>query len=241
MPVSISACIITLNEEYNLRKCLESLSFVDEIVIVDSGSTDRTLEIAADFQASVFQRKFDNYVNQKNYCISKARNNWILALDADEVISPSLMQEIQLLSSKEIEASGFLIPRLTYYLGKWIRFGGWYPNLQIRFFHKQYGKFTGILVHERVHLQGKCERLKQPILHYSYRSISDHLKFIDRYSSLAASEKHAAGKKGFVSLAVLEAIWKFFSMYIFQNLLLTAKFLTNKQTLVFSIDFMCIP
>lgn len=215
MTLPITACIITLNEEHNLQKCLQSLDFTDEIIIVDSGSTDGTIDIAQQFNADVYQRDFDNYVNQKNFCISKAKNHWILALDADEAISPQLKKELLLLTGQELQlVQGFMIPRLTYYLGKWIRYGGWYPNLQIRFFHKDYGAFQGMLVHERVVLEGKIRQLKQPILHYSYRDISDHLKFIDRYSTLTAQEKYASGKKGSVLMAICEGIWKFFSMYI---------------------------
>ncbi|MBP7280636.1 MAG: glycosyltransferase family 2 protein [Leptospiraceae bacterium] len=215
MTIPISVCIITLNEEDNIGRCLSSLDFADEIIIVDSGSTDNTLLIAENFpRISFYFRQFDNYINQKNYCKSLARNEWILALDADEEISDQLKQEILSLTNESLkEFSGFFIPRLSFYMGKWIRHGGWYPNYQMRFFRKHKGEFSGFLVHETVFIEGKTSHFKNPLSHYSYRNISDHLKFIDRYSELCAVEKFKKGKKSGVILAIIEAIWKFISMY----------------------------
>ncbi|HMV45977.1 MAG TPA: glycosyltransferase family 2 protein [Leptospiraceae bacterium] len=216
MTLPISVCIITLNEEDNIGRCLASLDFADEIIIVDSGSTDNTTVIARDYpKTSLYYRKFDTYINQKNYCKSLAKNQWVLALDADEEISLDLKKEILSVSKEKMnEVVGFFIPRMTLYMGKWIRHGGWYPNYQMRFFQKDKGEFSGILVHETVSIQGKVEYFKNPLSHYSYRNISDHLKFIDRYSELAAVEKFKKGKKSGLSLAIAEAIWKFISMYI---------------------------
>lgn len=213
MSVSISACIITLNEEDKIEACLKSLSFTDEIIIVDSGSTDKTLEIAEKYRARVYIREFDNYVNQKNYCLSLAKNDWILSLDADEVVPIALKKEILSMSSAFLEEyDGFSVPRLTYYLGKWIYHGGWYPNRQVRLFRKTRGKFSGLLVHEKVLLDGKTGSLQRPLHHYSYKNISDHLKYIDRYSSLAAKEKFESGKSSGVILSISKALWKFFHM-----------------------------
>lgn len=215
MTVPISVCIITLNEEDNINRCLSSLNFADEIIIVDSGSTDNTLLVAQTYsKVSIHHRKFDNYINQKNYCKSLARNEWVLAVDADEEISEELKKEILSLTKEEMQAiSGFYIPRLSFYMGKWIRHGGWYPNYQMRFFKKEKGNFSGFLVHETVSIDGKVAYFNNPLSHYSYRNISDHLKFIDRYSELCAIEKFSKGKKSGVTLAVIEAIWKFISMY----------------------------
>ncbi|MCC6275830.1 MAG: glycosyltransferase family 2 protein [Leptospiraceae bacterium] len=224
MSISISACIITLNEEDILDSCLKSLDFVDEIIIVDSHSTDKTLEIAKKYKAKIFLRNFDNYVNQKNFCLEQASNNWILAVDADEIVSQDLKKEIIQLKEKNFsEFEAFYLPRLSFYLGKWIYHGGWYPNYQIRLFKKDNAKFEGQLVHEKVTTSGKLSYLKNPLLHYSYKNISDHLKFIDKYSDLTAKERAREEKSSSVLLAVGKAFWKFIWMYFFRLGILDGK------------------
>ena len=213
-PIPISACVICLDEEDNIYDCLKSLWFAEEIIVLDSGSTDRTVTIAKSFNnVKVFQREFDNYISQKNHAISLALNPTVLVLDADERISDSLSEEILNRWPLDEEISGMYIPRLTFYLGKWIRHGGWYPNHQLRMFKKAKGKFSGIILHEKVDLEGKTAFFKNPILHYSYRNITDHLNFINRYSSLGAEEKFQKGKKSGVFQAVYRAFYKFLHMY----------------------------
>ncbi len=211
----ISACIITFNEEDNIERCLSSLDFTDEIIVVDSFSTDHTLTIAKKFpRVKIETRVFDNYVSQKNYCLSLAKNSWVLFLDADEEVSPELKEEILRLQDSEWhEFSGFETPRLTYYLNRWIRHGGWYPNYQMKLFNKEKGNFSGILVHEKVSLQGKTQKFQNPLYHYSYKNISDHLKFIDKYSTLTAMEKFKKGKSSGLTLSIGKAIYKFLYMY----------------------------
>lgn len=212
--IPISACVICLNEEDNIFKCLKSLWFAEEIILLDSGSADRTIPIAQSFSnVKVFHREFDNYINQKNHAISLASNSTVLVLDADERISESLSEEILSCWPLSGEISGMYIPRLTFYLGKWIRHGGWYPNHQLRMFKKEKGKFSGIILHEKVDLEGKTHFFKNPILHYSYKDITDHLNFINRYSSLGAEEKFQKGKKSGVFQAVYRAFYKFLHMY----------------------------
>ncbi|MDF3821785.1 glycosyltransferase family 2 protein [Leptospira sp. 96542] len=214
MPLPISCAIITLNEEENIVRCLKALSFIDDIVVVDSGSTDNTVELAKSFGARVMERNFDFYPNQKNYAIEQTKHDWVLAIDADEVVSSGLKTEIiNLFSAGEPKEVGFLIPRLTYYLGKWIRFGGFYPNYQIRLFQKSKGKFGGGFVHERVVLETKPKKLKFPLYHFSYKNISDHLHFIDRYSSLFAEEEYRKGKTSSILWALTKASFKGFYMY----------------------------
>ncbi|EOQ89696.1 glycosyltransferase, group 2 family protein [Leptospira yanagawae serovar Saopaulo str. Sao Paulo = ATCC 700523] len=212
--IPLSCAIITLNEADNLSRTLNAISFIDDIIIIDSGSTDDTVAIAKSFGAKVFHRTFQNYADQKNFAISKTKNNWVLAIDADEVVSPKLKEEIlSLFTNHNLEPKGFLVPRLTFYLGKWIRFGGYYPNYQIRLFQKSEGEFSGGLVHERVRLNGKPYKLKNPLFHYSYKNISDHLKFIDRYSSLFAEEEFRKGKQSSVLWAFVKGCFKGFYMY----------------------------
>ncbi|TGJ98698.1 glycosyltransferase family 2 protein [Leptospira langatensis] len=214
MSLPISACIITLNEEDNIERCLSSLDFVSEIIVLDSGSHDNTEKLAKKKGAKVVLRKFDDYVSQKNHVISLAQFPWILTLDADEEMSPALKEEILALFRKgEPDADGFLIPRLTMYMGKWIRHGGWYPNYRIRLFQKSKGKFVGGKVHEAVQLSGKKKKLKSPVLHYSYKNLYDHVNFINRYSELAAAEKFGKGKRTGILLALLEAGYKSFWMF----------------------------
>ncbi|TGN10527.1 glycosyltransferase family 2 protein [Leptospira ilyithenensis] len=216
MSLPLSATIITFNEEDNIVRTLEALGFIEDIVIVDSGSKDNTLELIRKNcpNARLFEREFDTYSDQKNFALSKTKEDWVLALDADEVVSPKLKEEIISLFGNDISRSdGYLIPRLTWYLGKWIRFGGFFPNYQLRLFRKDKGKFGGGLVHERVKLPSKPLPLKHPLFHYSYKNISDHLGFIDRYSSLFAEEEHRKGKKSSVTWAVLKGSFKAFYMY----------------------------
>lgn len=214
MHIPLSVCIITFNEEDNLENCLSQLEFADEIIVVDSGSTDDTLSIAKKYKAKVSYRKFDNYINQKNHAISLAKNDWILALDADEVVSPALKEELLSMKVEDFERySAFAIPRLTYYLKKWIRHSGWYPNYQVRLFHKRKGNFAGILVHETVEIKGNSKELKSALYHYSYKNISDHLAFINRYSTLFAIEKFKSGKRSGITKAILKSYYKFFWMY----------------------------
>jgi len=211
----ITACVITLNEEDNIRRILDSLSSLDEIIVLDSGSIDKTLEIANTYKkVKIEYRNFDTYINQKNHCISIARNDWVYSLDADECLTENLINElINLPENIWKDYNGIEFPRLTFYLGKWIYHGGWYPNYQLRLFQKNSGKFNGFLVHEKVSLSGNVLRVKSPILHYSYKNISDHLKFIDTYSTLAAKEKFNSGKKTGLTFSILEGIYKFIQMY----------------------------
>jgi glycosyltransferase involved in cell wall biosynthesis len=213
----ISACIITLNEEHNIERCLKSLDFCDEIILVDSGSTDKTVSIAENFNCKVFTRPFDNYSSQKNFALTLAKNSWILSVDADEEISLELKKEIHSLSDTAFENhAGFFIPRLTYYLCQWIHHSGWYPDPQLKLFNRIKGQFKGGLVHETVAIQGKIGRLKSPVHHYSYRSISEHLDFINKYTTLYAIEKYKKGKRSGVLKAYSKLVYKFWWTYIFR-------------------------
>jgi|JI8StandDraft_1071087.scaffolds.fasta_scaffold05109_7 glycosyltransferase involved in cell wall biosynthesis len=226
MSLPLSATIITLNEEDNLERTLEALSFVEDIVIVDSGSTDKTLRIAQKYNTRVFHREFDNYARQKNFALEQIKNDWVLALDADEVVSSSLKAEIISLFENQDGMppnEGYLVPRLTWYLGKWIKFGGFYPNYQTRLFLKSKGKFSGGLVHEKVILPTPPKKLKNPLYHFSYQNIADHLSFIDRYSSLFAEEEFRKGKRSSIQWAVAKGCFKAFYMYFIRLGILDGK------------------
>ncbi|MCG6194546.1 glycosyltransferase family 2 protein [Leptospira sp. FAT2] len=227
----LSVCIITLNEEDNLERCLKPLDFVSEIIVVDSGSKDKTVEIAKKYKAKVHKKKFDDYVSQKNFALSLVKNEWVLTLDADEEVSPDLKEEILSLFANGLPSGdGYSTPRLTWYLGKWIRHGGWYPNRRIRLFQKSKGKFGGGLVHETVQVSGICKKLNSPVYHYSYRNIGDHIRYINSYSELGAQEKFRAGKTSGLFHAFMEGFYKAFWMYVIRF-----GFLDGKQGFVLAL------
>jgi glycosyltransferase involved in cell wall biosynthesis len=194
--VEISAVIITFNEEKRLEPALKSLAgLVSEIVVVDSFSTDSTVKLAKKYTNKVFQRKWTDYSDQKNYANTHASFPWILSLDADERISPELREEILEIKKEEPEYDGFLIPRQVYYLGKWIRHSGWYPDRKLRLFRKDKARWEGEYVHERLVIEGKIQKLSGSIHHFTYRNISEHLDRINKFSELGAQKLYAKGKK----------------------------------------------
>ncbi len=190
----VSVAIITKNEETNIRDCLESVQWADEVVVVDGGSTDQTLEICRQLQAQVFQEEWKGYARQKNSAIAKTRNPWVLSLDADERVPVELREEIVgVLDSQTLE--GYFIPRKNFFLGRWIKHCGWYPDYNLRLFRKGRGHFQEREVHERVEIQGETGHLRHPLEHYSYRSLSDFIQRLDRYSELAAGEMRKEGRR----------------------------------------------
>jgi glycosyltransferase involved in cell wall biosynthesis len=194
--VEISAVIITFNEEKRLEPALKSLAgLASEIVVVDSFSTDNTVRLAKKYTNKVFQRKWTDYSDQKNYANTRASFPWILSLDADERISQELREEILKIKKEEPECDGFLIPRQVYYLGKWIRHSGWYPDRKLRLFRKDKARWEGEFVHERLVVKGKIRKLRGSIHHFTYRNISEHLDRINKFSELGAQKLYAKRKK----------------------------------------------
>jgi glycosyltransferase involved in cell wall biosynthesis len=191
----ISVAIITKNEEGNIRACLESVQWADEVVVVDNGSTDRTLEICREYGARVFLEDWKGYPGQKNSAIEKTRNEWVLSLDADERVTPELRREMEERLAADAPADGYWVPRKNFFLGRWVRRCGWYPDLNLRLFRKSRGRFAEREVHERVEVRGKTLPLSQPLIHETYRTISDFLQRMDRYSTLAAREMHREGRR----------------------------------------------
>ena len=190
----ISATLITCNEERNIREALQSLSWVDEIVVVDSGSSDGTIGICRGFTDRVYQRGWTGYVDQKNFAAEKARHDWIFSLDADERPSPELRSEIQALAHQGFANKGYRIPRVAFFMGRWIRHGDWYPDYQLRLFDRRHGRWEGGRVHESVKMKEAPAFLKGEIQHYTYRNCSDYLKRLETYSSLAALDYRQRGK-----------------------------------------------
>jgi glycosyltransferase involved in cell wall biosynthesis len=190
----ISACVIAFNEERKIRRCLQSLTWCDEIVVVDSFSTDRTVEVCREFTDRVYQHEWLGYVGQRNTVREMARCPWILFLDSDEEVSPGLREEI--LGHFERghgETVGYAFPRQVYYLGRWIRHGEWYPDVKLRLFRKDSGRTEGQEPHDKVVVSGPVKRLHSAIWHYTYDDLRDHLDTLNRFSSITAQQKFIQG------------------------------------------------
>jgi glycosyltransferase involved in cell wall biosynthesis len=190
----ISATVITFNEEDNIEGSLRSLHWADEIVVVDSGSTDGTLEICRKYTGRVIQRAWTGYVDQKNHAVDQSHNNWILSLDADERLSPELVEEILALRSAGFRQAGYRIPRVAWFMNRWIRHGDWYPDHQLRLFDRRLGRWQGGRVHESVKVRGAIGFTKGEIHHYTYRRLSDYIHRLETYSSLAAQDYRERGR-----------------------------------------------
>ena len=185
MSPKLSVAIITFNEESNIRRTLESVTWADEIVIVDSGSTDRTVAICREFTDKVLHQDWLGFARQKNVAIDRTTGDWVLSLDADEPVEPLLAEEIRDIIASSSALDGYFIPRKTFFLGKQVRFGGWYPDYNLRLFRKGRGRFEDRAVHEAVKVQGQTGRTGYAILHYAYPDLESYMSSINKYSSLA--------------------------------------------------------
>jgi len=190
----VSATLITYNEEANIEEALRSLAWADEIVVVDSGSTDATLEICRRYTGRICRRSWTGFVDQKNYAVAQATHDWIMALDADERIGAELAGEIRELRLAGFRKAGYRIPRVAFFMGRWIRHGDWYPDYQLRLFDRRRSCWQGGRVHESVRVEGTPGLLRGEIQHHSYRSLSAYLRRLETYSTLAAQDYQAAGR-----------------------------------------------
>jgi len=196
--MKISATIITFNEEKNIEQAILSLSWADEIVVVDSNSTDRTVEISKRLGAKAVIQPWLGFSKQKQFAVDQAENDWIFSLDADEIVSKGLADEIRKLSAMDpfSLATAYRIPRLTFYMERAIRHSGWYPDSQIRFFDRRNAKWKDVLIHESIEvLAGRMEYLRNDILHYSIENAAHHHRMIgERYAPLAAKQMFEKGR-----------------------------------------------
>lgn len=215
--IKLSVVIITLNEEKNIRRCLDSIKNVaDEILVVDSLSTDNTVAIAKEYNANIILQKFLGHIEQKNFAAEHAANDWVLSLDADECLSPELEQNI-LLAKQKPAHNAYRFPRLNNFCGKWVRHSGWYPDAKIRLFNRTKGKWTGENPHDKWVLHNENERsgtLKGDLLHYSFNSISDYAKKIERYTEIASRLRVEKGKSYSILKIMIVPQWRFFSDFI---------------------------
>jgi glycosyltransferase involved in cell wall biosynthesis len=191
----VSVTVITRNEASHLAAALESVSWADEIVVVDSESTDETVAIARRFTERVVVRAWPGYVDQKNYAASLAEHDWILSLDADERVTPALADHIRAALQVPSSRVAFRFPRVSWHLGRWIRTTDWYPDHQLRLYDRRHARWTGQYVHEGVSVDGAVGDLAGELEHFPYQSISDHLETIDRYTSHAARQMHESGRR----------------------------------------------
>ena len=209
----ISAIVITYNEEKNIERCLSSIAWVDEIVVVDSESTDDTKKIASEFTPRVFDIKWEGFGKAKDFAKDKASHQWILSVDADEVVTEDLKDEIQRITRSEDSLDGYYISRKSNFLGKWIKHGGWYPDYVLRLFKKDKAKFNHSMVHEKVWVEGKTGYLKNDLLHYTDPDFDHYLEKLNRYTSLGAEELFRKGKRAELFDVIFRPWAVFFKMY----------------------------
>jgi glycosyltransferase involved in cell wall biosynthesis len=191
----LSVTVITRDESANISGALESVAWADEIVVVDSGSTDDTVSQARRFTDRVVVREWPGYAAQKNFAASIAANDWILSVDADERVTPPLAAEIRATLATAPPHAGYRIPRVAHHMGRWIRSTDWYPDDQLRLYDRRAGEWTGAYVHESVRVRGSVGRLQHDLHHHPYRDVTDHLDTIDRYTTLAARQMNAEGRR----------------------------------------------
>jgi len=212
--MKISATIITFNEERNVARVIESLRCCDEILVLDSGSNDRTVEIAKKLGARVEEASWHGYAAQKNIAAELAAHDWILALDADESLSEALEAEIWQIKKAGPKYDGFTVPRLAQYLGRWILHSGWHPDRKVRLFNKQKAKWVGEFVHESVEVKGSVGHLNSNLLHFTCNSLSEHLRTMDGYTTLAAQEIAAREQNVGIAKLLFDPPWTFFRTYV---------------------------
>jgi glycosyltransferase involved in cell wall biosynthesis len=213
--IRLSVVIITLNEEKNIKRCLDSVKEIaDDIVVLDSNSTDKTEEICKTFNVRFYTRDFEGYVKSKNYANSLAEYPYILSLDADEALSEELKKSISKIKNNW-NSDGYVMNRMTNYCGKWIKHGGWYPDRKLRLFDRRKGKWEGKLIHEKVVMdkEANTEMLKGDVLHYSYYSISEHILQANSFTDIAAQEFVEREKNAGMLKLLFSPCVKFFKDY----------------------------
>lgn len=210
----ISVIIIAKNEEANIARCIHSVLWADEIILVDAQSTDATADIARELGAKVFSEAWKGFAAQKEYALLKASGDWVLSLDADEEVTPALQNEIRALLGSGTRSSGFEIPRKSFFLGAWIRHGGWYPGYQLRLFRREKTRVNHRPVHEGFMVDGSIGRLQSDMNHYTYGSLRQYLEKMNDYSSLDVMNKLASGKSISWYNFILNPLSAFLRMYV---------------------------
>lgn len=210
---SVSAVLIVKNEESNIRRALKSLTWADEIIVLDTGSVDNTVHICREMGVRVDEHEWHGYVDAKNTVSNMASSDWIFSLDADEEVTPELREEILQTVNDSSAKSGYRIPRKNHYLGRWIRYCGWYPDLQLRLWKRGKGCWVGGRVHERVDVDGPVDTMKSAMNHFTYASLAEHIERMNRYAGLYARDNFEAGKRTSALALFLIPPWQFFRLY----------------------------
>jgi glycosyltransferase involved in cell wall biosynthesis len=211
---SVSATIIANNEARNLARAIRSLACADEVIVIDSESTDDTASVARSLGATVITRRFAGFAAQKKFATSQARHDWILSLDADEELNPSAQQSVERWKASTPRVNGYRFARRARYLGRWISHSGWYPDYKLRLFDRRHGQWQGAYVHESVAVAGRVETLPGEILHYTCDSLEEHRERIEFYTDLAAREMFDQGKQVSALGRVLAPPWIFLETYL---------------------------
>ncbi|MGA8146068.1 MAG: glycosyltransferase family 2 protein [Gallionellaceae bacterium] len=227
---SLSVIIITRNEAANIRACLESVAWADEIIVVDSGSDDDTVDICREFTPHVYVHDWPGFGAQKNRALGYATADWVLSLDADERVTPELRTDIET-AIHEGQADGFEIPRLSSFCGRFMRHSGWYPDYVVRLFRRGSARFSDDLVHERVLVDGSTAQLDGMLLHYAYDDMEEVLHKVNQYSSAGAQMMQQRGRQATLTGAVLRGLWSFMRTYF-----LRAGFLDGREGFMLAVS-----
>lgn len=208
----ISTVVICYNEERNIERCLRSVvPFSDEIIVVDSGSSDGTVDIARRYATRVISREWMGYGRQKQFAMEHSTRPWVFSIDADEEVSPALCREIQ---SLDYTAAGYEMPRKAWYLNRWVEHSGWYPGYILRLFKRDAGNFTDEIVHEFVSVSGKVARLENDLYHYSYRDVAHHIQKMNEFTTLSARQMFEEGRRAGIHNVALFPTFEFFKVYV---------------------------
>ena len=218
----LSVVIITKNEEKNIERCLKSVPWSNEIVVVDNGSTDGTAEICRKYNCRIIESEWLGFGPLKQLAVNSAVHDWIFSIDSDEEVSETLKNRIQNIL-KRPQLNGYRIKIESFYLGKQIRYCGWDRDYKLRFFNRNYGNFNDNLVHESVRMPGQVGRIEEPLFHYTYPTIHSHIAKMDRYTELRVEQLVSKSESSSVIIAALRGIAKFFKMYLLQRGFLDGK------------------
>ena len=214
--MSLSVIVITKNEAAMIRRCLSSVSWADEIIVIDSGSTDDTVAICREFTPKVISAEWPGFGRQKNRALDLATGTWVLALDADEYLPAATQTEIRRALAESQGIDAYRIPRLSSYCGRFMGHGGWYPDYVTRLFRRGCARFSDDLVHERLLVQGRVDTLSSPLYHETYRDLEEVLHKIDSYSTAGATMAAKKGRRGSLPQALIHGIWAFVRTYFVQ-------------------------
>jgi glycosyltransferase involved in cell wall biosynthesis len=211
---TLAVTVITKNEENFIRTCLESVKWADEIIIVDSGSTDKTIEICREYTDKILMTDWPGFGPQKNRALAMAASDWVLSLDADEQVGDKLKQEILSAISAPEDHAAFDLPRSSRYCGRRIHHSGWWPDYVTRLFSRGRARFSDDLLHERLVVDGPIGRLREPLIHEAFVSLEDVLETMNRYSTAGARMMHDRTRKASMATAILHGFWSFFHTYV---------------------------